>query len=128
MRRRFRAAGFVVMVAAIAAVDLQAAQGADLGGGCCADLEERIAELEVTTARKGNRKVTLTITGYVTKQIMFWDDGTESQRLHLGHWPDAGDELPADRRGGHRARLEGRLSNAHPGSYRQFHGPEPVRQ
>ena len=75
MRRRFRAAGFVVMVAAIAAVDLQAAQGADLGGGCCADLEERIAELEVTTARKGNRKVTLTITGYVTKQIMFWDDG-----------------------------------------------------
>jgi hypothetical protein len=65
------------MVAAIAAVDLQAAQGADLGGDCCADLEERIAELEVTTARKGNRKVSVTITGYVTKQIMFWDDGTE---------------------------------------------------
>ncbi len=77
MRRRFRAAGFVVMVAAIAAVDLQAAQGADLGGSCCAELEERIAELEVTTARKGNRKVTLTITGYVTKQIMFWDDGVD---------------------------------------------------
>ncbi|HUJ36291.1 MAG TPA: porin [Hyphomicrobium sp.] len=51
---------------------------ADLGGDCCADLEERVAELEETTARKGNRKVTLTISGYVTKQIMFWDDGAES--------------------------------------------------
>ena len=50
---------------------------ADLGGDCCADLEDRIAELEVTTARKGNRKVTLSVTGYVTKQIMFWDDGVE---------------------------------------------------
>ena len=50
---------------------------ADLGDACCADLEERIAELEATTARKGNRKVSLTVTGYVTKQIMFWDDGVE---------------------------------------------------
>ena len=33
------------------------ASAADLGGNCCADLEERIAELEATTARKGNRKV-----------------------------------------------------------------------
>ena len=33
------------------------AQAADLGGDCCGDLEERIAELEATTARKGNRKV-----------------------------------------------------------------------
>ncbi len=55
-----------------------AASAADLGGDCCADLEARIAELEATTARKGNRKVSLTISGYVTKQIMFWDDGGES--------------------------------------------------
>ncbi len=33
------------------------ANAADLGGNCCADLEERVAELEATTARKGNRKV-----------------------------------------------------------------------
>lgn len=46
-------------------------------GDCCADLEERIAELEATTARKGNRKVKLIISGYVTKQLMFWDDGAE---------------------------------------------------
>ncbi len=50
---------------------------ADLEDSCCADLEERIAELEATTARKGNRKVFLAVTGYVTKQIMFWDDGVE---------------------------------------------------
>ncbi len=51
---------------------------ADLGGDCCADLEERIAELEATTARKGNRKVSLTISGHVHQAIMFWDDGDES--------------------------------------------------
>lgn len=54
------------------------AQAADLGGDCCADLEERIAELEATTARKGNRKVSLTITGWVSQMVMFWDDGYES--------------------------------------------------
>ncbi len=50
---------------------------ADLGGNCCADLEERIAELEATTARKGNRKVSLTVSGWVGQQVMFWDDGGE---------------------------------------------------
>lgn len=54
------------------------AGAADLGGDCCADLEQRIVQLEATTARKGNRKVSMTITGYVTKQIMFWNDGVES--------------------------------------------------
>ncbi len=54
------------------------ASAADLGGNCCADLEERIAELEATTARKGNRKVSLTVSGWVNQQITFWDDGVES--------------------------------------------------
>ena len=54
------------------------ANAADLGGNCCADLEERIAELEATTARKGNRKVSLTVSGWVGQQVMFWDDGFES--------------------------------------------------
>ena len=35
---------------------------ADLGGNCCADLQERVAELEATTVRKGNRKFSLPIT------------------------------------------------------------------
>ncbi|MDX2158862.1 MAG: porin [Hyphomicrobiaceae bacterium] len=51
---------------------------ADLGGSCCADLEERIAELEATTVRKGNRKVSLQISGFVGHQVMWWDDGTQS--------------------------------------------------
>jgi hypothetical protein len=54
------------------------ANAADLGGNCCADLEERIAELEATTARKGNRKVSLTVSGWVNEAIFFWDDGVES--------------------------------------------------
>ncbi len=59
------------------------AQAADLGGDCCADLEERIAELEATTARKGNRKVSLKISGWVNEAVFFWDDGTE-QNAYVG--------------------------------------------
>ena len=32
-------------------------QAADLGGNCCADLEERIAELEAMSVRKKNTHV-----------------------------------------------------------------------
>ena len=53
------------------------ASSADLGSGCCADLEERIAELETTAARKGNGKVRLTITGWLNEAIFAWDDGTQ---------------------------------------------------
>ena len=59
------------------------ASAADLGGNCCADLEERIAELEATTARKGNRKVSLTISGWVAEQVMWWDDDYE-QNVYVG--------------------------------------------
>jgi hypothetical protein len=51
---------------------------ADLGGDCCADLEERVAELEATTVRKGNKKVSVTLSGWVVKSINFWDDGDDS--------------------------------------------------
>ena len=54
------------------------AQAADLGGGCCGDLEERVAELEATTARKGNRVVSLEISGQVNKALLFFDDGVDS--------------------------------------------------
>ena len=43
------------------------AKAADLGGDCCADLEERVAELEATTVRKGNKKVSVTLSGWVVK-------------------------------------------------------------
>lgn len=55
------------------------AKAADLGGGsCCGDLEERVAELEATTARKGNRVVSLQIYGQVNRGLLIWDDGTNS--------------------------------------------------
>src|SRR5262245_45112152 len=59
------------------------AQAADLGGDCCADLEERIAQLEATTVQKGNKKVTVTLYGRVNRVVHFWDDGAESNTYTL---------------------------------------------
>jgi hypothetical protein len=67
-------------IATIASVVASGAFAADLGGNCCADLEERVAELEATTARKGNRKVKLTISGHVNETLIFWDDGFEQNQ------------------------------------------------
>ena len=58
----------------IGGLALTPAQAADLGGDCCADLEERVADLEATTARKGNRKVSLKISGHVNRMIGWWED------------------------------------------------------
>jgi hypothetical protein len=52
-------------------------RAADLGGDCCADLEERIAELEATTVRHANRKISLTISGAITEAVIYWDDGKD---------------------------------------------------
>jgi predicted porin len=62
-------------IAAAAGLLATQAYAADLGGNCCTDLEERIAELEATTARKGNRKVSLQVYGQVNEMVLFWDDG-----------------------------------------------------
>lgn len=70
--------GFRILAASAGLLlSTQGATAADLGGNCCADLEERIAELEATTARKGNRKVSLEIYGQVNEAIGYWDDGVE---------------------------------------------------
>jgi hypothetical protein len=45
------------------------------GSGCCADLEARVEQLEATTTRKGNRKVSLKINGYLNDALMYWNDG-----------------------------------------------------
>ena len=67
----------------LTAIAVTPVSAADLGGNCCADLEERIAELEATTARKGNRKVSLTISGMINETLMFWDDGFERNTYQL---------------------------------------------
>jgi hypothetical protein len=61
---------------------MPSAKAADLGGDCCADLEERVAELEATSARKGNRKMSVTITGQVNKMVMWWDDSQQSKTYY----------------------------------------------
>jgi hypothetical protein len=73
---RNRLAAFVAYLLAASAP--AAGLAADLGGDCCADLEERVAELEATTVSKGNRRVSVTLSGYVAKQVMAWDDGVDS--------------------------------------------------
>jgi hypothetical protein len=71
-------------IALVAAVGLIAggfalkAQAADLSMKDGRDLEDRVAELEATTARKGNTKVSLTIYGQVNRGILAWDDGKNS--------------------------------------------------
>src|SRR5690606_15784766 len=61
-------------IAAAAGLFATSAMAADLGGNCCADLEERVAELEATAAREGNRKVSLTVYGQVNKELLWHDD------------------------------------------------------
>jgi len=62
----------------VGAMAFTPAKAADLGGDCCADLEERVAELEATTVRKGNRVVSVELYGQVNKALLVWDDGIDS--------------------------------------------------
>jgi predicted porin len=54
------------------------AKATNFVGDCCADLEERVAELEAVTARKGNKAVSITLYGHVNRAALFWDDGAEA--------------------------------------------------
>jgi predicted porin len=80
-----KSAGWATILGAVGVVlgGSVSATAADLGGDCCADLEERVAELEATTARKGNRKVSLKISGWVNEAVFWWDDGTE-KNVYVG--------------------------------------------
>jgi hypothetical protein len=75
MGEKLAVAGFALLAAGVFG---GTASAADLGGGCCGDLEERVAELEATTARKGNRVVSLQISGSVNQALLVWDDGIDS--------------------------------------------------
>lgn len=96
MLGRYKLASAVLASAGLLVCTAPMASAADLGGDCCADLEERIAELEATTARKGNRKVSLTISGWITQQLMGWDDSI-SNDVYVGtSLNDLGDRLHFD--------------------------------
>ncbi|MCP4935200.1 MAG: porin [bacterium] len=72
----------------IGGLALTPAMAADLGGDCCADLEERVADLEATTARKGNRKVSLTVSGWVARDFGWIDDADGFSEFYAsGHGP-----------------------------------------
>ena len=55
------------------------------GGDCCANLEQRVAELEAMSARKGNRQIELTIGGTVSHALLYWDDGEKSDTYVVGN-------------------------------------------
>lgn len=82
MIRSFRMA---VAAASLLGLSALAAKSADLGGNCCSDIEERVAELEATTARKGNRKVSLTVSGHVNVAILNVDAGDTNQTTITGN-------------------------------------------
>ena len=71
-RNHGRGSGIGLGAAAIAiGLYSYGAKAADFGkDGGVADLEERVAELESSTARKGNRKVKLTISGIIHKGLL----------------------------------------------------------
>ncbi|MGH1350694.1 MAG: porin [Methyloligellaceae bacterium] len=73
----FRSAAIATIGTLVGGFGVAQAGGA-VGGNCCSDLEVRVAELEASTVRKGNRKVSLKISGYVNKMLLIWDDGAES--------------------------------------------------
>ena len=70
----------------------KAARAADLGGDCCADLEERVAQLEATTVRKGNKKVSLTISGRLAASITYFSDNSSP----AANAPDGSGPLTTD--------------------------------
>ena len=88
--RSLKSAGIALVAVAgfsLGTTALTPAQAADLGGDCCADLEERVAELEATTVRKGNRKLSLTLSGHVNTGVVYYDqslaDGTGDSDIYV---------------------------------------------
>jgi predicted porin len=78
-RGHTRVLGRLSVLAGVCCVAVMAgpSYAADFGDACCVDLEERVAELEATTARKGNRQASLEVYGQVNESLLWWDDGVE---------------------------------------------------
>ncbi len=87
----------------ISGIGISGAAAADLGGDCCADLEERVAELEATTVRKGKRQLSMTISGRVHYAVMHWDDGGSDESVWL-----SSDTVVSNPLSSSRIRIDGR--------------------
>ncbi|MEI9900847.1 MAG: hypothetical protein WDN31_12745 [Hyphomicrobium sp.] len=77
MPRAGRGQSFALLTLAIVCLAGAPCDAQGIDAECCADLERRVAELEAAAARKGNRSVTVTLTGLINNAVMAWDDGTE---------------------------------------------------
>ena len=78
-----KVSGALIVHAAAAVLSLSstlpAVAGGDSGedGGCCASLDARVQALEATTARKGNRFLSVEVSGLINEAVLGWDDGGE---------------------------------------------------
>src|SRR5262245_62389167 len=73
LQEQLRRAALVCAFAALILLDPRSGFSADTD--CCADLEARIAELEAMAVYKGNNKVNVEVAGAVSRAIMSWEDG-----------------------------------------------------
>lgn len=80
---RITIAAALALTLGIYAMHAIPAKAADLGGDCCADLEERVANLEATTVTKSTKKVTVSISGWMIKSFNSWSDG-KMQNQYVG--------------------------------------------
>ena len=105
IRSTSRLALFAAAGLFISGTSLSQVLAADLGGDCCADLEERVAELEATAVTKSARQLSMTISGRIHSAFMHWDTGGEgtptyraSDSVFVGDW-GAGSKVQIDGRG-----------------------------
>jgi uncharacterized protein with beta-barrel porin domain len=80
-RHPFKALLFTLVGAGATSALMPVANAADLGGNCCADLEERLADLVATTGTKGNIKVSLTKSGWTNVPQLNFSKGSFSLEL-----------------------------------------------
>jgi hypothetical protein len=69
-----RALRHMTLAAALMVGAFSPVEAAD-DGDCCSNLEDRIAKLE-KQADRGHEKVSVTVSGWVTKSMDSWSDGT----------------------------------------------------
>src|SRR5262245_14378884 len=73
LQTQLRHAAVACALAAMAVLVPKSTYASD--ADCCADLEARIAQLEATVVGKGNRNVNVEVDGAVSRAILYWDAG-----------------------------------------------------